>query len=178
MNFARQMLIAALVIFASGTNGVLANSILTEDGSATFSNAPLLAQKPRGGRAGSQRLIEQLNLSNEQVRQLQAIRQKYEQRMNPLMEKMRSSDNQLRQLLASDASADQIRTKRQEVVTLRRQVSDMRFESMLEMRNVLTLDQRRQFAQLMQQRHQRTRDRSNSRPNSNNDLVPDDLSGE
>jgi Spy/CpxP family protein refolding chaperone len=54
--------------------------------------------------------------------------------------------------MASTASQNQIREKYRQVETLKQQVADIKFESMLAMREVLTPEQRRQFAERKQNR--------------------------
>ena len=59
---------------------------------------------------------------------------------------------QLRDLMASNASTEEIRAKYQQVQQLRQQLEDVSFESMLATREVMRLDQRQQYAQLMEKR--------------------------
>jgi Spy/CpxP family protein refolding chaperone len=60
----------------------------------------------------------------------------------------------------STASASQIRSKNQQVEELQQQLQKLRFESMLEMREVMTPEQRAKFVQLMQQRRQQKGERA------------------
>jgi Spy/CpxP family protein refolding chaperone len=99
-----------------------------------------------------EKLIEQLNLSNTQQQQIAAIRQKYQGQMSQAKQNMRAAQQQLRDLMAGNGSEAQIRSKHDEVVKLRQELEQLRFQSMLEMREVLTPEQRNQLAQLMQQR--------------------------
>ncbi|MGB5962938.1 MAG: hypothetical protein WBG73_20035 [Coleofasciculaceae cyanobacterium] len=62
--------------------------------------------------------------------------------------------------MASTATAEQIRTKRDQVLGLRQDLEKLTFESMLATREVLALKQRLQFAQLME-RHQNSRKQRN-----------------
>ena len=55
-------------------------------------------------------------------------------------------------MMQGNASENDLRNKHQEIVSLRQQMGNLRFESMLEMRKVLTPEQRQQFVQLMQER--------------------------
>lgn len=54
--------------------------------------------------------------------------------------------------MIDDTASSEVRRQHQQVQTLRQDLSDLRFESMLKMRNVLTPDQREEFAELMQER--------------------------
>lgn len=93
-----------------------------------------------------------LNLTDEQMQQLSTIRQKYRPQMQQLREQMRTKGEELSQMMQGNASENDLRNKHQEIISLRRQMGNLRFESMLEMRKVLTPEQRQQFVQLMQER--------------------------
>ncbi len=125
-----------------------------------------LAQSPSESsrpERGPGRLMQQLNLSKAQMQQLAAIRQKYQQQMVQLKEQLQTNREQLRQMMTGTESAEAIRDKHQEMSNLQRQMESLRFESMLEMRNVLTPEQRQEFAQLMQQHRQQFRHRGGDR---------------
>lgn len=125
-----------------------------------------LAQSPRPSERserGPARLMQQLNLSNAQMQQLATIRQKYQQQMMELKQQLQTNRNQLRQMMTGTESAAAIRDKHQQMSNLRQQMESLRFESMLEMRNVLTPQQRQEFAQLMEQHRQQFRHRRGDR---------------
>ncbi|GBF81274.1 Spy/CpxP family protein refolding chaperone [Aphanothece sacrum] len=136
-------------------NSVFAESILKSSCDSGLCDTHLLSQGTRGG--GPDKLMEQLNLSQTQVQQLQAIRQKYSGQMEPLQQQIRVKADELSQLMDGTASNDVIRSKHQEMLNLRQKMGNLRFESMLEMREILTRQQRREFGQLMQQRRQQMR---------------------
>ncbi len=96
--------------------------------------------------------MAQLNLSQEQKQKLQAIRSQYKDQISQRKQAVRQITQQLRDLIASNASAEEIRAKHQQVQGLRQQLEDVSFESMLATREVMTLDQRKQYAQVMEQR--------------------------
>lgn len=102
---------------------------------------------------GQPKLMEQLNLTPDQKQKLQTIHSQYQDQISQRKQAVRKATQELRDLMASDASATSIRTKHQEVQGLRQQLEAVSFESTLATRDVLTLDQRKQFAQLMEQRH-------------------------
>lgn len=52
----------------------------------------------------------------------------------------------------SNTSAEELRNQHEQVQELHQEMGNLRFESMLEMREVLTAEQREQFAELMQER--------------------------
>lgn len=98
------------------------------------------------------RLIEELNLSFAQQQQLEAIRQQRQLEMQSLKQRVRDLRQEMEQLMASNASQDQLRSKFQQVQALKNQIAEARFEQMLAMREVLTPEQRAKFNELMLQR--------------------------
>ena len=98
------------------------------------------------------RWMTQLNLSEEQKQKLQAIRYQYKDQIAQRKQAARQMSQQLRDLMASNASTEEIRAKYQQVQQLRQQLEDVSFESMLATREVMRLDQRQQYAQLMEKR--------------------------
>ena len=98
------------------------------------------------------RWIQELNLTPEQTQQIQAIKNQYKDQISQRRQAVRQSQQELVDLMAGTASQTQIRQKYRQLETLKQQVSDLRFDSMLSMREVLTPQQRREFAQKMQNR--------------------------
>ena len=98
------------------------------------------------------RWMAQLNLSEEQKQKLQSIRYQYKDQIAQRKQAVRQMSQQLRDLMASNASTEEIRAKYQQVQQLRQQLEDVSFESMLATREVMRLDQRQQYAQLMEKR--------------------------
>ena len=96
--------------------------------------------------------LQELNLTPAQVQQMQAIRNRYRGQLTQQSQALRQAHQQLRNLMAGTASESQIRDQHRQVAALKQKVEDLRFESMLEMRRVLTAEQRRQFANHMQKR--------------------------
>jgi Spy/CpxP family protein refolding chaperone len=68
--------------------------------------------------------------------------------------------------MAGNASADEIRAKHRQVQELRQQMEEVSFESMLAMREVLTPEQRSQFARLIEQRRANFRNQMENRRGS------------
>jgi Spy/CpxP family protein refolding chaperone len=104
-----------------------------------------------------ERLIEQLNLTDDQKSKIAAIRQKYQEKTKTLRETMRSNEQELNSLLSNNASDRDIRSKHQQVSRNRQEISNLQFESFLEIRQVLTPAQRTEFSQLMQERRANSR---------------------
>ncbi|HAA30782.1 MAG TPA: Spy protein [Cyanobacteria bacterium UBA8553] len=103
------------------------------------------------------RWMDQLNLSEEQQQKLQAIRYQYKDQIAQRKQAVGEMSQELRDLMASNASTEEIRAKYQQVQQLRQQLEDVSFESMLATREVMRLDQRQQYAQLMEKRRKDSR---------------------
>jgi Spy/CpxP family protein refolding chaperone len=106
-----------------------------------------------------ERLIEQLNLTDDQKSKVAAIRQKYQEKTKKLRETLRSNEQELNSLLSNNASDRDIRAKHQQISRNRQEMSNLQFESFLEIRQVLTPAQRKEFSQLMQESRANSRNR-------------------
>jgi periplasmic protein CpxP/Spy len=123
---------------------------------------PILAQTNKRQERRS-RFLEELNLSEEQKRQLNEIQQKYKEQISENRQKVSSLRKELLDMMSGTASANSIRAQHNEIAQLQQIINNLRFESMLEMREVLNPDQRQKFTSLMQQRWQQRRDRMQNR---------------
>ncbi|HEY9730089.1 MAG TPA: Spy/CpxP family protein refolding chaperone [Chroococcales cyanobacterium] len=119
---------------------------------------------------GDRGLMQQLNLTRSQKQQLQAIQQQYREPLHEQRQKLAQAQQELSDLMAGTASQSQIREKYRQVEALRQQVGELNLDSMLAMREVMTLEQRSQFAQLMQKRKDNLRDRPLDGAESNRPL--------
>lgn len=104
--------------------------------------------------------FQELNLTPEQTQQMQEIQNQYQDQIAQRRQAVRQARQELLELMAGTASASQVREKYRQVETLEQQVAQMRFDNMLAMREVLTPEQRRQFAERMQRRGGNHRDRA------------------
>jgi len=93
------------------------------------------------------RLMLNLDLSPEQKKQLAAIRDKYENRTEKLQTQLMSQQQELRTLMGGSANKETVRKKHNQVMALRQELNSLRFEMMLDSREVLTPQQRQKFAQ-------------------------------
>lgn len=153
----------SMLTIVVGSSSVLANS--------SFSSQPELKpviQQEYAQAGGSQRrdnnrkdMFEQLNLNEQQKQQIATIRQKYRNQMEQTSGRLRTAQQELQQLMSSNASKDTIRAKHQQVGNLEQELDKMRFESMLEIRDVLTTAQRQELEKMMQQQRARMRDNDN-----------------
>lgn len=96
--------------------------------------------------------FQELNLTPEQTQQMQEIQNQYQDQIAQRRQAVRQARQELLELMAGTASASQVREKYRQVETLEQQVAQIRFDNMLAMREVLTPEQRRQFAERMQKR--------------------------
>ncbi len=117
----------------------------------------------RGGYGGIQKLVKQLDLTPEQSQKVDAIQEQFRSDNKTLFQEMRTNYQEMRSLLASDASNEQLRQQHQKIQDLRQELGTNRFENMLQIREILTPEQRAQMAELMEQHRGR---RGN--PNLNN----------
>jgi periplasmic protein CpxP/Spy len=116
-------------------------------------------QQPNRPAGRESRLFEQLNLSADQKQKMQAVRDRYKDQISQRMQAMRQARQELETLMAGTANTSQIRDKHRQIMGLRQQLEEVRFESMLAMREILTSEQRSKLAQLMQQRRQNVKNR-------------------
>ncbi|MGK7899272.1 MAG: Spy/CpxP family protein refolding chaperone [Xenococcus sp. (in: cyanobacteria)] len=114
----------------------------------------------RGGYGGMQKFLEQLDLTTEQSQKIDAIQEQFQSDNETLFQEMRTNHQEMRSLLASDASDQQLRQQHQKIQDLRQQLGTNRFETMLQVREILTPEQRAQMAELMEQ-HRGRRGNSN-----------------
>jgi len=118
--------------------------------SQTISQNPNLPNNPPNQNVPG--WIQRLNLTTEQTQRMQTISNKYRGQIFELAKTLRQAEFELGQMLGSDVSIDALRQKHRQVETLKQKVGNLRFESLLEMREVLTPEQRRQVAQNLQNR--------------------------
>ncbi|NEP47747.1 MAG: periplasmic heavy metal sensor [Moorea sp. SIO3C2] len=100
------------------------------------------------------RLMRQLKLDQVQRQQLKAIKVEYEESIIDLRQEVSQAKQTLSELMVGTADRQTIRTQYQQVQLLNQQLGKLHFESMLQMREVMTPEQRIQFAQFMRQRRQ------------------------
>jgi Spy/CpxP family protein refolding chaperone len=112
------------------------------------------SQSPLRGNGG--RLAQELNLTPEQMQKMQAIRQRYKEQISQRASELRQAQQELRELMATTASADEVRAKYRQVEQLRQQLTESRFESTLAVRDLLTPEQRVKFVENMQKRRERS----------------------
>jgi Spy/CpxP family protein refolding chaperone len=94
-------------------------------------------------------LTQQLHLTPQQREQIGKIRHKYKQPLTELHKNFNSGQQELAQMMAGIESIPNIRNKHQQITKLQQEMGELHLTSMLEIRQILTLKQRQQFAQIM-----------------------------
>ena len=146
--------IAAAVLISPLAIDVLASKAETN----RISQSPV-AQLAHGrgiGRHGAMKqVLEQLNLTPEQSQKIDGIHEQFQSENKTLFQEMRTNHQEMRSLLASDASDEKLRQQHQKNQDLRQKLGSNRFETMLQVREILTPEQRTQMAELMEQKRGR-----------------------
>jgi Spy/CpxP family protein refolding chaperone len=150
----RASLVAAAttaLVWGMGSPAVQAQTRLQFDAS----EAPIqLAQRRRGREGDQARWLQELDLTPEQVQEMRAIRERYQPQMETQRETMKAERQALQSLMVGNASEGTIRAQHEVVQDQALELADLRFESMLEIREILTPAQRAQAAELMEERRQ------------------------
>lgn len=142
--------IATLVMVVGGISPLATAIAETTLPSPLRWQAPVfLAQAQRQRRNPQANWLKELNLSKEQLQKIQAIRQQYQTRLNQQRQAVQQAGTELKQLIASNASTEQIRQKFDQVQTLRQNLAKTRIESMLAIREVLTPEQRQKMGNFL-----------------------------
>jgi Spy/CpxP family protein refolding chaperone len=129
----------------------------------TISQAP---QPPGLPMQNGGQLFNKLNLTADQRQKMQAISNQYKDKIAQHFESMRQANQELMTMMNGNASDTQLREKHRQVVAQRQQIEELQFDIILAMRQILTPDQRRQLAQMMQERRNNTNppNRGGNRP--------------
>ena len=156
MNGRIPAIIAAITILL-GTNPALAQNNLRENTTMEWSHKNKHGDKRgmKGMRGGIDKLVQQLDLTSEQSEQIEAIEEQSETENQALFEQLQTNRQEMQSLLASDADPEQLRANHQAGQNLRQELDTNRFETLLEIREVLTPEQRTQMAQMQQRRGRR-----------------------
>lgn len=91
----------------------------------------------------------QLQLSAEQIRQMQAIETRYNARMTAQGQTLQQARQQLHQMMGVETSDRSLRRQQKQIRQLQAELSDLHFDKLLELRSILNAEQRGQFAQLL-----------------------------
>ncbi len=109
-----------------------------------------------------------LNLSDAQKLQIRAILTKDKEARRQELQELRTQEEELRTIIDGNASRDVLLQKFNQVQNLRRQVAQKRFEQTLEIREILTPQQRSQLSQVARESRKNRKDQQKFR------IKPDD----
>lgn len=98
----------------------------------------------------SSNLFQQLNLTNKQREQIKQIHHKYKQQIRKKNHTLSILQKQLSDLMVGTESVELIRAKNQQLVNLRQEIGQLRFEIMLATREILTPQQRQKFREIIE----------------------------
>ena len=96
-------------------------------------------------------VAERLELTTQQTREIAAIRQTYMARIATTHNELQQAQARLTEMMAEDTSTRSLRRQQKAVRELQADLSDLHFDGMMEIRGVLTSEQRAEFAQLVAQ---------------------------
>ena len=95
-------------------------------------------------------LFQQLNLSSSQKEKIKKIHNQYKQQIRKKNNSLSVLQKQLSDLMVGTESVESIRAKNQQLVNLRQEIGELRFESMLATREILTPQQRQKFRDIIE----------------------------
>jgi periplasmic protein CpxP/Spy len=113
-------------------------------------NRQNLLRKGRSQKMGQ--LFQNLNLTPDQTQKLKSIRQEYKDPIREQQRNLREARQVMQQMIGTNTPASTVLSKFQEVQQMQQSLSQLRFKSLLAMREVLTSAQRQQLAQQMMAR--------------------------
>jgi periplasmic protein CpxP/Spy len=166
--FRRFSILALVVLSLGGTTAIVLPKVFQTSAIAQMQDGQRPERGNRGDRGDRGDWLKDLNLSPDQMRQMQEIRGRYREQISQQRQSMRQAQQELRSLMASNAPADQVRQKYNQVRGLKQKLADTQFDSMLAMREILTLEQRQKLAEKMASRRGKFRDRMSERMNESN----------
>lgn len=155
----RHLMLSALAIaIAAGALSFLSTSkqkVNSKSGSVLSASLSTENSPQDETQESARSLPEQLNLTLNQRQQINRIRRQYQQQMGERQENLKSLQQELSQMMAGEEPASLVRRKNQELMALRREIEQLRFESMLAAREILTLPQRQKFMEIVRERRQK-----------------------
>jgi Spy/CpxP family protein refolding chaperone len=92
---------------------------------------------------------DEIELTQGQQQEIEQIRQSYLAENGRLDSELNQARQELQEMMIGDASTRQVRRQRNQVERLRQRMNDNRFSSMMEIRQVMSAQQRTAFAEVM-----------------------------
>jgi periplasmic protein CpxP/Spy len=93
--------------------------------------------------------LKELNLTSQQLQQIQAIRQKSKGDIARKRQALQKAKEELEALMANTAPQDEVRKKYANLKALRQELNDTQFENTLAIREILNPEQRIKYANHM-----------------------------
>ena len=106
------------------------------------------------------------NLTREQARQIGEAHDLYKDKIAQRNQELRQAQQELDSLMSGSASESEVREKYRQVAALRQLLDDLRFDSMMAVRSLLTPEQHRQLTEYLQQQREKYRNRTSNRRDS------------
>jgi protein CpxP len=152
---------------------VVAAVLITLGGAVAIANQPSLFSQSRNQSSTEQRAqdkdqdrgrdkqgwLKDLNLTPDQLQKIQVIRNQYKDQFSQQRQTAQQAQRELRDLMAGDASSEQIRQKYKQVQALKQQYANTRFNSMVDIREILTPEQRQKFVNHMKELRMNNKDK-------------------
>ena len=95
-------------------------------------------------------LVRQLNLTFQQQQQIDKIRLQYQPNILSKTQEFNSLKEQLTQMMTGTTTNAEIRATNRQLVLLKQKIGELRFESMLATREILTPEQRQKFQKIIE----------------------------
>jgi Spy/CpxP family protein refolding chaperone len=161
--------------FFTGNSGNQVENSLASNTTADVANSlGLLAQMPDAPDPDMQRpgdgsprtdkgWMREIGLSQAQLQQIKTIRERYQPQLQANREAVKKARDEFQQLMRGTASDNQLRQKHSELVNLHQQGDNLRFESMLAIRGVMTPEQRQKAAEFMDRHREQMREQMRER---------------
>lgn len=131
--------IVAATVALSGISALAQpNLLLPKVVAQNTTSSPSPSPRPAGW-------LQELNLTPQQIQQIKTIRNQSKNQLAQQQQAVRQAQQELEALMASSASKDKVRTKYNQLKTLRQQLCDTQFENTLAIREILNAEQRQKF---------------------------------
>ena len=94
-------------------------------------------------------LFQQLNLTQQQQRQISQVHHQYKQQIRQKKHSINKLQQQLSNMMVGTEPVELLRAKNERLNVLRQEIGALRFESMLAIRKILTPQQRQKYKELV-----------------------------
>ena len=167
MNKMKSLFLGSVVLALSAVTLVSAPMAAAPDGSGPGGKRFAHGQRMHGGSGGGAPLISialkhksELNLSGDQVSNLEKIRTNFQNQVTPLQQQVRSIEKEIAGLMQqSPANLIQLKSKIQEAEKFRSELRYLRVEALENGNSVLSQQQRDQLKTLVRSKHEQFRGR-------------------